>query len=245
MEAKTQDNIFLFATTVHRLYRQATLYDHQQSAWKLFLLMVTFNNQPPLFVLHSSSALAMGLESDRLCLTDDDLTNLNWLQDGNLLRNVTGSVLNNSKAVANLKKETGSQGTEKLSAQDLRSDQTEPQSESKPPFSFSCLIFMAIESSQQKALPVKQIYSWITDHFPFYRSAAGGWKNTVRHNLSLNRCFRKVSSIHDDLSVGKGSLWSVVPTYRQALLDSIRSTSESSTRHYLPTKTMIRPDMKW
>lgn len=64
--------------------------------------------------------------------------------------------------------------------------------ESKPPYSFSCLIFMAIEDSPIKALPVKDIYGWIVDHFPYYKSAPTGWKNSVRHNLSLNKCFRKV-----------------------------------------------------
>lgn len=62
----------------------------------------------------------------------------------------------------------------------------------KPPYSFSCLIFMAIEDSEQKALPVKEIYAWILDHFPYFRNAPTGWKNSVRHNLSLNKCFQKV-----------------------------------------------------
>lgn len=63
---------------------------------------------------------------------------------------------------------------------------------SKPPYSFSCLIFMAIEDSPSKALPVKEIYSWITQHFPYFKTAPNGWKNSVRHNLSLNKSFQKV-----------------------------------------------------
>jgi Forkhead domain len=63
---------------------------------------------------------------------------------------------------------------------------------SKPPYSFSSLIFMAIEDSQQKALPVKEIYAWIVMHFPYFKTAPTGWKNSVRHNLSLNKCFQKV-----------------------------------------------------
>lgn len=64
--------------------------------------------------------------------------------------------------------------------------------QNKPPYSFSCLIFMAIEDSKQKALPVKEIYAWILDHFPYFKNAPTGWKNSVRHNLSLNKCFQKV-----------------------------------------------------
>ena len=62
----------------------------------------------------------------------------------------------------------------------------------KPPHSFSALIFLAIESSSSKALPVRDIYVWITKHFPYYCFAPVGWKNSVRHNLSLNKSFCKV-----------------------------------------------------
>lgn len=51
---------------------------------------------------------------------------------------------------------------------------------------------MAIEDSPKKALPVKDIYGWIVEHFPYYKNAPTGWKNSVRHNLSLNKCFKKV-----------------------------------------------------
>jgi forkhead box protein N len=67
--------------------------------------------------------------------------------------------------------------------------------QNKPPYSFSCLIFMAIEDSPKKALPVKDIYSWILEHFPYFRNAPTGWKNSVRHNLSLNKCFIKVEKV--------------------------------------------------
>jgi len=62
----------------------------------------------------------------------------------------------------------------------------------KPPLSFSSLIFMAIEDSAEKALPVKEIYAYILQRFPYFKSAPTGWKNSVRHNLSLNKCFQKV-----------------------------------------------------
>lgn len=51
---------------------------------------------------------------------------------------------------------------------------------------------MAIEDSATQALPVKDIYAWIVDHFPYFQGAPTGWKNSVRHNLSLNKCFKKV-----------------------------------------------------
>ncbi|XP_076015647.1 forkhead box protein N2-like [Genypterus blacodes] len=99
----------------------------------------------------------------------------------------------------------------------------QPPASSKPPYSFSCLIFMAIEDSTDKRLPVKDIYEWITSNFPYYRTAAGGWRNSVRHNLSLSKSFRRIQ--RDKVgSVGKGSLWCVCPEYRPALLEMLRKT---------------------
>ncbi|XP_014238877.1 probable serine/threonine-protein kinase roco9 isoform X2 [Trichogramma pretiosum] len=90
---------------------------------------------------------------------------------------------------------------------------------SKPPYSFSCLIFMAIEDSPLKALPVKEVYAWILEHFPYFRQAPTGWKNSVRHNLSLNKCFRKVEK---SPNLGKGSLWMVDAQFRPNLLQAMQ-----------------------
>ncbi|XP_055700056.1 uncharacterized protein DDB_G0280205 isoform X3 [Phlebotomus papatasi] len=88
----------------------------------------------------------------------------------------------------------------------------------KPPFSFSSLIFMAIEDASEKALPVKEIYAWIVKHFPYFKTAPTGWKNSVRHNLSLNKCFQKVEKAPN---MGKGSLWRVEQQYRQNLIQAL------------------------
>ena len=119
---------------------------------------------------------------------DDELTSLSWLQDSNLLKDI-----NAGEEVEGEMKENGDIKTE--------FPQTHPchvpynphkHVNSKPPYSFSCLIFMAIEDSPQKKLPVKDIYQWILSHFPYFQNAPTGWKNSVRHNLSLNKCFKKV-----------------------------------------------------
>ena len=119
---------------------------------------------------------------------DDDLTSLSWLQDGNLLKELNAGQEENQKENDEMKLE------DNVSQMHPPNVPYNPQKHinSKPPYSFSCLIFMAIEDSPVKKLPVKDIYNWILTHFPYFQNAPTGWKNSVRHNLSLNKCFRKV-----------------------------------------------------
>lgn len=128
---------------------------------------------------------------------DEELTNLNWLHE-NLLQNFTlggpeaqpsGSPLFDIEG--DYKSNQGPSSSSSSSSSHCRGRERDSL-KSKPPFSFSLLIYMAIEQSPSKSLPVKEIYGWILEHFPYFSNAPTGWKNSVRHNLSLNKCFRKV-----------------------------------------------------
>ena len=123
---------------------------------------------------------------------DDDLTSLAWLQDSDLLKNITTSEELLSEEDDMQKENTINGGYAPQQHPPHVPYNPQKHINSKPPYSFSCLIFMAIEDAPTKKLPVKDIYSWILNHFPYFQNAPTGWKNSVRHNLSLNKCFKKV-----------------------------------------------------
>ncbi|XP_057697900.1 forkhead box Q2 [Corythoichthys intestinalis] len=81
-------------------------------------------------------------------------------------------------------------------------------SDEKPNQSYIALISKAILASEEKKLLLCDIYQWIMDHYPYFKSKDKNWRNSVRHNLSLNDCFVKAGRSEN----GKGHFWAVHPS---------------------------------
>ncbi|TNN78250.1 Forkhead box protein O3 [Liparis tanakae] len=79
-------------------------------------------------------------------------------------------------------------------------------------YSYADLITQAIESSPENRLTLSQIYDWMVRSVPYFKdkgdsNSSAGWKNSIRHNLSLHSRFVKVLNE----GTGKSSWWMVNP----------------------------------
>ncbi|XP_076849274.1 forkhead box protein Q1b [Brachyhypopomus gauderio] len=90
----------------------------------------------------------------------------------------------------------------------------------KPPYSYIALIAMAIRDSATGRLTLAEINDYLMKKFPFFRGTYTGWRNSVRHNLSLNDCFLKV--LRDPSRPwGKDNYWMLNPRSEYTFADGI------------------------
>lgn len=78
--------------------------------------------------------------------------------------------------------------------------------------SYADLISQAINSTNDKRLTLSEIYDWMVQHVPYFKdkgdsTSSAGWKNSVRHNLSLHSRFKRLQNE----GTGKSSWWTINP----------------------------------
>ncbi|XP_060800218.1 forkhead box protein N1 isoform X2 [Neoarius graeffei] len=126
-----------------------------------------------------------------------------------------------------------------LSPQTSRDGSVQPQYP-KPIYSYSILIFMALRNSRTGSLPVSEIYSFMTEHFPYFKTAPDGWKNSIRHNLSLNKCFEKVENKKGNSS-RKGCLWALNPAKVEKMQEELQKWRRKDP--VTVRRSMARPEL--
>ena len=80
------------------------------------------------------------------------------------------------------------------------------------PQSYAELISLAITSAPGQRMTLNMIYEWLINNLQFFAERrdmekSAGWKNSIRHNLSLHQKFKKIPNE----TSGKSSWWVINP----------------------------------
>ncbi|XP_011177773.1 forkhead box protein O isoform X1 [Zeugodacus cucurbitae] len=98
--------------------------------------------------------------------------------------------------------------------------------------SYADLITHAIGSATDKRLTLSQIYEWMVQNVPYFKdkgdsNSSAGWKNSIRHNLSLHNRFMRVQNE----GTGKSSWWMLNPDAKPGKSVRRRAASMETSRY--------------
>jgi len=98
--------------------------------------------------------------------------------------------------------------------------------------SYADLITQAINGSPEKRLTLSQIYDWMVQNVPYFKdkgdsNSSAGWKNSIRHNLSLHNRFMRVQNE----GTGKSSWWMINPDAKPGKAARRRATSMETQKY--------------
>ncbi|CAG8444125.1 3736_t:CDS:2 [Dentiscutata erythropus] len=100
----------------------------------------------------------------------------------------------------------------------------------KPPYSYATLITYAITNSPNKQLTLNEIYNWVMENYPYYKTAGTGWKTFVRVPRPINE-------------PGKGSYWTV--DFRAAEAEQQHRSRSRNNRSSSDPTPYHRPESSW
>ncbi|XP_032687552.1 forkhead box protein O isoform X2 [Odontomachus brunneus] len=96
--------------------------------------------------------------------------------------------------------------------------------------SYADLITQAITSAPDQRLTLSQIYDWMVTNVPYFKdkgdnNSSAGWKNSIRHNLSLHNRFIRTQNE----GTGKSSWWMINRDAKPGKSARRRATTMEST----------------
>lgn len=174
----------------------------------------TTRAQPPGAVRRQRRESCAGGEAAG-CTLNNSLTNIQWL----------GKMTSDGLGSCSIKQEVEEKENCHLERSQVKAEEPSGGSTSwqdsvseRPPYSYMAMIQFAINSTERKRMTLKDIYTWIEDHFPYFKHIAKpGWKNSIRHNLSLHDMFVRETSAN-----GRVSFWTIHPSANRYLtLDQV------------------------
>lgn len=106
----------------------------------------------------------------------------------------------------------------------------------KPAYSYAQLIVQALLGSKDRRQTLSGIYKFISTNYPYYKIGDKGWKNSIRHNLSLNQYFTKAP--RQPMS-GKGGYWCMHPDFEDKLVAQAYTKRRKKGVPVFPTSGLI------
>lgn len=97
--------------------------------------------------------------------------------------------------------------------------------------SYADLITQAISQAPENRLTLSQIYEWMVQNVPYFKdkgdsNSSAGWKNSIRHNLSLHNRFMRVQNE----GTGKSSWWMINPDAKPGKAARRRAASMETSK---------------
>ena len=123
------------------------------------------------------------------------------IDSSNNMDSISSSSNTNNSSCSNI-------NTNNSSSSDSSSSTSSDDKDSKPCHSYVALISRAILSCPQKQMVLSDIYQHVMDNHIYYNNGQRAWRNSIRHNLSLNECFMKAGRAEN----GKGHYWCIHPS---------------------------------
>lgn len=145
-------------------------------------------------------------EADGRNLSAEDILDEHLQQRSAALHGKSTAQVSNVATIGTVSKRRDVESPEENS-EEVETRVTTREGISKPTHSYIALISKAILSSPNKKMLLGEIYQYIMNTHPYYRSEDKYWRNSIRHNLSLNECFIKVGRSDN----GKGNYWAIHP----------------------------------
>ncbi|KRZ34441.1 Forkhead box protein O [Trichinella pseudospiralis] len=111
--------------------------------------------------------------------------------------------------------------------------------------SYADLITQAILSTPEKRLTLSQIYDWMVKNVPYFRdkgdsNSSAGWKNSIRHNLSLHSRFMRIQNE----GPGKSSWWVIDPDAKPGKSSRRRAGSMEISKKLEKKRGRVRKKME-
>lgn len=104
---------------------------------------------------------------------DSSLTSIDWLPQLGISSLRSGRERGGEKET---RRDRGGGGGERGDLLASVQDPSLANAKGKPPHSYATLIAMAITAAPERKLSLNDIYTWISDTFPYYSRTGRGWK---------------------------------------------------------------------